>query len=71
MKAGVVPRLVRGPCFPGLRPHIEEARTVRAQGKEHAMRLRIEIRPAEGGDDATRFAKDLAQAYVKALAAEG
>jgi protein subunit release factor A len=35
------------------------------------MRCRIEIRPAEGGDDATRFSKELAQAYTKALAAEG
>jgi protein subunit release factor A len=35
------------------------------------MRLRIELRPAEGGQDATRFSQELAQAYVKALSAEG
>ena len=35
------------------------------------MRCRVEIRPAEGGADAARFAQDLALAYGKALAAEG
>ena len=29
------------------------------------MKYRLEIRPAEGGEDSKLFTKDLAQAYVK------
>ena len=31
------------------------------------MRVNIEIRPAEGGEDSKLFVKDLAQAYTKFL----
>jgi protein subunit release factor A len=31
----------------------------------------IEIRPAEGGDDAKLFMKDLAETYTKYLSAKG
>lgn len=39
--------------------------------KEKTMRLRIEIRPAEGGQDAELFASELAEAYVKFAAGKG
>lgn len=29
------------------------------------MRVMLELRPGEGGEDAYRFAQDLAQAYTK------
>jgi protein subunit release factor A len=35
--------------------------------KEINMRIKIEIRAAEGGDDSKLFVKDLAQAYSKFL----
>lgn len=35
------------------------------------MRLKIEIRSAEGGDDAKQFALELADAYVRMFEAEG
>lgn len=31
------------------------------------MRYTLEIRPAEGGDDAKLFVKDLAEAYCRAF----
>lgn len=37
------------------------------QRKEKIMRIKIEIRAAEGGDDSKLFVKDLAQAYSKFL----
>jgi protein subunit release factor A len=29
------------------------------------MRVRVEVRAAEGGEDSKLFAKDLAQSYIK------
>lgn len=35
------------------------------------MRLRIEVRPAEGGRDAELFASELAEAYARFAAGKG
>lgn len=35
------------------------------------MRLRLEIRPAEGGQDAELFASELAEAYARFAAGKG
>ena len=48
--------------------HLYTTSTVSTQiKKEINMRVKIEIRAAEGGDDSKLFVKDLAQAYSKFL----